>query len=138
VIAGAQALGEKVDPSGDAQYRADAATLPARGRARLEKLEAQLRAMFDDELQRRVQEHLRDRHPELVAELVAERDAYMKKHLAAATMKASMHAILSESDYRLLLNVLHPDRAPEDRKERFARAFDAVRKLDPYIQAVKA
>jgi hypothetical protein len=105
VIAGAQALGEKVDPSGDAQYRADAATLPARGRARLEKLEAQLRAMFDDEVQRRVQQELRERHRELVAQLEAERDAYIKKHLAAATMKASMHAILSESDYRLLLSV---------------------------------
>jgi hypothetical protein len=36
------------------------------------------------------------------------------------------------------LGLLHPDRAPADRRERFARGFDVVRKLDTYIQAVKA
>ncbi len=115
----------------EAQHYAAVAALPSKQRARFE-------ALVDHEVQRRVQQELRERHPELVAQLEAERDAYMTKHLAAATMKASMHAILSESDYRLLLNVLHPDRAPEDRRDKFARAFDAVRKLDPYIQAVKA
>jgi hypothetical protein len=115
----------------EAQIRAAVAALPTKQRARFD-------ALVEVEVQRRVQQELRNRHPELVAELAAERDAYMAKHLAAATMKASMTAILAEDDYRLLLGLLHPDRAPEDRREKFARGFDIVRKLDPYIQAVKA
>lgn len=124
--------------SAEAHYRADAAALPKRQRRTVEQIEAQLRAMFADEVKRAAHEEIRQHHPELVAELKAERDAYMAKHLAVATMKSSMAAILTEDDYRLLLNVLHPDRAPVDRRDRFARAFDAVRKLDPYIKAVKA
>lgn len=68
----------------------------------------------------------------------AGRDAHMKKHPAAATMKSSMTAILTEDDHRFLLNVLHPDRAPADRRDRFARAFDIVRKRDRSMQAVNA
>lgn len=44
---------------------------------------------------------------------------------------------ITVDDYKFLLNCLHPDRAPEDRREKFARAFDVVRKIEPYIEQLK-
>jgi hypothetical protein len=120
------------------RYRSDVSALSQKDKRRVEKLEEQLRSMFVAEVQRAAHEEYKRTQADLIAEMVAERDGYMKKYLALATMKASMTAILSEDDYRFLLNVLHPDRAPADRRDKFARAFDIVRKLDPYIQAVKA
>src|SRR5262245_6376433 len=39
---------------------------------------------------------------------------------------------LTRKEWQFLLNCMHPDRAPEDRRERFAQAFDTVyRKLKP-------
>jgi hypothetical protein len=122
----------------EARYRQDVDTLAQKDKRRVEKLEEQLRSTYVEEVQRGVQEEYKRQQADLIAEMVAERDAYMKKHLATATMKASMTAILTEDDYRFLLNVLHPDRAPADRRDKFSRAFDIVRKLDPYIQAVRA
>ena len=43
--------------------------------------------------------------------------------------------VLSDDDYKLLLNCLHPDRAPEGRKEKYDKAFAAVKRLQPYINA---
>ena len=45
-----------------------------------------------------------------------------------------LRTVLSMDDYRFILNCLHPDRAPEDRKERFARAFDIFRKLEKHVK----
>jgi hypothetical protein len=120
------------------RYRSDVSALSQKDKRRVEKLEEQLRATYIAEVQRGVQEEYKRQQADLIAEMVAERDGYMKKYLGLATMKASMTAILTEDDYRFLLNVLHPDRAPSDRRDKFAKAFDIVRKLDPYIQAVKA
>lgn len=36
---------------------------------------------------------------------------------------------MTEEEYRLLLNCLHPDRAPEDRRERFTKAFAILQRL---------
>lgn len=124
------------------EFRKEATLLSQKDKRRIEKLEEMLRAMYVADVQRGVQEEYRRQQADLIAEMVSERDQYMKKHLEVADMKAqlyaAMNAILSESDYRFLLNVLHPDRAPADRRDKFARAFDIVRKLDPYIQAAKA
>lgn len=89
-------------------------------------------------MDREVQEEAQRRLPDLAEQMRAARaraDAEFHKY---AAMRKGIPAQLSEDDYRLLLNVLHPDRAPEDRRERFARAFDIVRKLGAYIEATKA
>jgi len=36
-------------------------------------------------------------------------------------------------EYRLVLNCLHPDRAPENRRARFAEAFAVMKRLDKYF-----
>jgi hypothetical protein len=42
---------------------------------------------------------------------------------------ARIGAWMTKEEYRLILNCLHPDRQPEDRKERFAKAFDIMQRL---------
>lgn len=44
---------------------------------------------------------------------------------------------ISEEDYKFLCNVLHPDRAPDDRVDKFSKAFQIIRRLDVYIETVK-
>lgn len=75
--------------------------------------------------------------PEILRELEQRKDEYIKKNASMARLSAGIKPIITEAEYKLLLGLLHPDRAPEDRRERFARGFDIVRKLDSYIEAVK-
>jgi len=67
----------------------------------------------------------------------ASKDRAHAEFMKHAAMRKGIPAQMSEADYKFLLNVLHPDRAPGDRREKFARAFDIVRKLDAYIEAFK-
>ena len=53
-----------------------------------------------------------------------------------AALSQGISAQMTPDEYRFLLQTLHPDRAPEDRRDKFAKAFDIVRKLDNYIAVV--
>jgi hypothetical protein len=46
---------------------------------------------------------------------------------------ASVDRFMTEDEFRLILNCLHPDRAPEDRRERFNRAFQVFKRLEAGI-----
>lgn len=50
-------------------------------------------------------------------------------------MRKGMTALLVEADFRLLLNALHPDRAPNT--EKLAECFRIISKLQPYVYAAK-
>lgn len=102
---------------------------------RLVAREVQLRtAAFEQEVIAAARARLPDESEALRA-AKARADGEFKKYAAA---RKGIAAQLSEEDYRFLLNVLHPDRAPADRRDKFARAFNIVRQLDAYIEAFKA
>jgi hypothetical protein len=44
-------------------------------------------------------------------------------------MKAGVVPFMSLEEARMLTNCLHPDRAPEDRKEKYSRAFEVAKRL---------
>jgi hypothetical protein len=44
-------------------------------------------------------------------------------------MKAGVMPFMSLEEARMLTNCLHPDRAPEDRKEKYSRAFEVAKRL---------
>jgi hypothetical protein len=50
-------------------------------------------------------------------------------------MRKGITPHLSEDDYRFLLNVLHPDRAPD--REKLAKAFIIVRGFEPYMRVAR-
>lgn len=91
------------------------------------------------ELGRRVDQwaelQARKRHPEALAEMERERDDYIRENAHMARIKSGLKPLISEADYRFLLGALHPDRQPSPEKQ--AKAFDIVRKLEPYITAAK-
>jgi len=101
-----------------------------------------IKRRVEEEVQQRMhlltREKLREQLPEEVEALREAKDRAHAKFMKYAAMSKGIAAQMTEEDYRFLLNVLHPDRAPEDRREKFARAFDIVRKLDGYIKACKA
>lgn len=119
-------------------HRADVATLPEGAQQKLARLvdkELQHRlALFDQEVRDKAREQL----PEEVKALRAAKERADVEFKKYAAMRKGIPAQMTEADYKFLLNVLHPDRAPEDRREKFARAFDIVRQLDAYIKAFEA
>lgn len=94
---------------------------------------AQLHKEFDGAVEGRVSSILADRIAHL-DNLTEKADQMARRYQA---MSQGIKPYITETDYKFLLNILHPDRAPEDRKEKFAKAFDIVRKLDKYIEASK-
>lgn len=46
---------------------------------------------------------------------------------------ATIDAYMTEDEYKLILNCLHPDRAPEDRRQRFNDAFIIFRRMETYV-----
>ena len=49
-------------------------------------------------------------------------DAIEREAQCSAAM-AKIDSYMTEDEYKFILNCLHPDRAPEDRKEKFSKAF---------------
>jgi hypothetical protein len=61
-----------------------------------------------------------------------EREA--KAHLEAArSYREGVGSHMSYEDFRLVLNCLHPDRAPEDRRDKFMKAFQAFQALEKTV-----
>lgn len=120
------------------EHRAEVATLPESAQQKLARLvnkELQHRlALLDQE----VRDKARERLPEEVEALRAAKERADSEFRKYAAMRKGIPAQMTEADYKFLLNVLHPDRAPEDRREKFARAFNIVRQLDGYIKALAA
>ena len=59
-----------------------------------------------------------------------DRDKYKEKHEQIKARLQKVTALMTESEYKLVLNCLHPDRAPEDKRDRYGRAFDIAKRLE--------
>lgn len=70
-----------------------------------------------------------------ISKLTAEK--HSKAIMDMQTQARGITPHISEEDYKFLCNVLHPDRAPEDRVDKFSKAFQIIRRLDVYIEIIK-
>jgi hypothetical protein len=138
VVAAVETLAEAKEAPFEArvaEHRAEVATLPETAKQKFERLAAKehrlLNEQFHAAVEKRVQEVLKDRIAHL--EEVEEKALQELKYYQA--VRNGVAAQIDKDDYRFLLNVLHPDRAPEDRKDKFSKAFDIVRKLESYVAA---
>lgn len=95
----------------------------------VERETARLRAMFNDEVSRRVSESLEEQRTAL-AEWERQNKEESDRLLQA---KMDLTHYMTEPEFKLVLGVLHPDRAPEDRRERFGKAFEIIKRLEKYI-----
>jgi hypothetical protein len=81
-------------------------------------------------------------HKEVVKRIPNVR-AQWERDMAEAREEAARYAKLcsgivkkiTADEFKFLLNLLHPDRQPEDRRERFARGFNIVMRLKDYAEA---
>lgn len=55
--------------------------------------------------------------------------AELDAKLAANRLKGAP-ALMTKAEFKLVLNCLHPDRAPADRREKFAEAFAIIKRLE--------
>jgi len=94
-------------------------------RAQKKQLDREYEAAVEREVAKRTESY--KEHWRKLQDEAKEREA----QLSAAM--ATVESFMSESEYRLLLNCLHPDRAPEERRERFATAFNIVRRLEAHV-----
>lgn len=133
----ASALAGKSPDEQYSEHRREVATLPESSKVKFERLVATEKRLLNEIFRAEVTAEAMKTAPGLREEMEQQRDRYIRENASIARIKAGVRPLISENDYRFLLGVLHPDRAPEDRREKFARAFDIVRKLDSYIEACK-
>jgi hypothetical protein len=89
------------------------------------RLEQQFHAEVDAEVDRRCA--VRKQHYQELEEKAITREAQ-----CAAAM-AKIDSYMTEDEYKFILNCLHPDRAPADRKDRFNDAFVIFKRLETYV-----
>ncbi len=117
-----------------ASHRQEVAAMSETTQKKIERLSARevqlLREMFQAEVRREFERTL----PERIDELSAREKkvtAEIKKYQA---MRNGIPAQMTTEDYKFLLGLLHPDRAPAGYEDKFNRAFQIIRKLDEYVR----
>ena len=55
---------------------------------------------------------------------------YERDSKVTEAMRDRLPMFMTKAEYKFLLNVLHPDRAPADRKEKFQKAFNLMQRLE--------
>jgi len=96
---------------------------------------ARLKTQFTIEVDRIVEQRIA---PDLESERARARRMYDEANQEWQNLVARRDGIkqaLTREELRLILNCLHPDRAPDDRRERYAAAFTAARRLQPYVDS---
>lgn len=108
-------------------------TLPAaatkKTKTALKQVVADLRHDFETEVEHVLQDRLkaqRERLHKLEKEAQEERDR-------ARNLRMNLDGLMTEEEYRLVRSCLHPDRAPEDRKTQFTKAFDIFTRLEKSV-----
>lgn len=94
-----------------------------------------LRSQFLSELHREIEARIA---PELEAERKRAREMFERNQRELQNFVARRDGIkqaITKKDFQLVLNCLHPDRAPDDRKTKYAEAFRIVKALQPYIDS---
>lgn len=91
----------------------------------------ELQASFEAEVQKRIA-------PELEAERKRLQEAVDRNRREWENFIARRDGIklaMTKTEFKFLLNCLHPDREPEGREAKFSRAFEIVNRLQPYIDS---
>lgn len=108
-------------------------TLPAsatkKTKAALTQVVHDLRHDFETEVEHVVKERLKQQREKLLA---LEKEAQEERDRARA-LRMNLDGLMTEEEYRLIRGCLHPDRAPEDRKASFGKAFDIFTRLEKSV-----
>ena len=107
-----------------------AATIVRTVAVELEKETKKLQAVFSDEVNAQAEQISKKKTEELFATGEALRKkAEFQAKMAENRLKGAS-ALMTKAEFKLVLNCLHPDRAPADRKDKFAEAFGIIKRLE--------
>lgn len=96
---------------------------------------AKVKKQFHDAVEAGIREQLAERVAHVQTLQNKAREAEQNYKLRCKGIEAQM----SRPDYKFLLQVLHPDRKPEDvTQEKLSKAFNIIRQLDKYIEAANS
>lgn len=104
-------------------------TATKKTKAALSQVVNDLRHDFETEVEHVVRERLKDQRERLTArekEVLAERERVRE-------LRTNLDGLMTEEEYRLVRGCLHPDRAPEDRRQQFGKAFDIFTRLEKSV-----
>jgi hypothetical protein len=89
-----------------------------------------LQDTFSDAVNAKVTEKLKGALDPMIAEH-RERieQAKISQKIASNRLKG-VPALMTKAEFKLVLNCLHPDRAPADRRDKFAEAFGVIKRLE--------
>jgi hypothetical protein len=96
----------------------------------IEREVKKLQAAFSDEVNKKAEEIAKNKTASLwEAGTKFKEKAELMSKLAENRLKGAS-ALMTKAEFRLILNCLHPDRAPADRREKFSEAFGVVKRLE--------
>ena len=93
---------------------------------------AEVEPQIEAEVQRRVTQE-REELARLRAKLHATEKEAQEERERLRELRMNLDGLMTEEEYRLIRGCLHPDRAPEDRKPTFGRAFDIFSRLEKSV-----
>ena len=108
-------------------------TLPAsatkKTKEALSQVISELRHEFEKEVEHVVKERLKAQR-----ERLNNMEKETKEELERArNLRMNLDGLMTEEEYKLVRSCLHPDRAPEDRKQLFNKAFDIFNRLEKSV-----
>mgnify|MGYP001769281516 CR=1 FL=1 len=93
---------------------------------------AEVEPQIEAEVKRRVTQE-REELASLRAKLRATEKEAQEERDRLRELRMNLDGLMTEDEYRLVRGCLHPDRAPEDRKPTFGRAFDIFSRLEKSV-----
>lgn len=95
----------------------------------LSQVVSELRHEFEKEVEHVVKERLKAQR-----ERLHNMEKETKEELERArNLRMNLDGLMTEEEYKLVRSCLHPDRAPEDRKPLFNKAFDIFNRLEKSV-----
>ena len=98
--------------------------------AEVERQAKKLENTYADDVNAGINERLKDQlGPLTEARQAALKDAKRSQQIANDRLKG-VPGLMTKAEFKLVLNCLHPDRAPADRREKFSEAFAVIKRLE--------
>jgi hypothetical protein len=115
----------------------EAKTLPESARAKLERLAEKERKALDARFSVEVETAVKAQVEERVA---LQKEFYIAKlektnelNATLAARLKTLDAWMTEAEFKAVLGCLHPDRQPEDQREKYGKAFQIFKRLEGHL-----
>jgi hypothetical protein len=115
----------------------EAKTLPESARAKLERLAEKERKALDARFSIEVETAVKAQVEERVA---LQKKFYIEKlektnelNATLAARLKTLDAWMTEAEFKTVLGCLHPDRQPEDQREKYGKAFQIFKRLEEHL-----